>query len=130
MGSKMASSLTRRGVTYARANWGRWVADCSAPFCHSALQLAPEQAWFSCRECETVAEIVWPQMVGDIERLLMMRPDEVTRNWEPGETLFDLIEQNNAHGILPWDLATLKAKGQASIVLGRDCIHELTTGGR
>ena len=82
--------LQRCGVTHARANWSRWVADCPSPFCSSALQLTPGQPWFRCRDCDAVAEVVWPANPADIERLLVMRPDETTRNWEPGETLYDL----------------------------------------
>lgn len=130
--------LVRRGVIHARANWGRWVGDCPSPFCASALQLSAEQPWFRCRDCDATAEIVWPVQPGDIERLLMMRPDETTRNWEPGETLHDLIEQNLAHGILPWDLDAVASRGSGSLVLGKDRIvtgeqladRQLTTGVR
>ena len=123
--------LVKRGVTNARANWGRWVADCPSPFCLSALQLTRDQAWFTCRECEAVGEIVWPSMVDDIEQLLMMRPDETTRNWEPGETLHDLFEQNLEHGVLPWDPYSLTT--DATFTLAKDRIvtgRAQLTGGR
>lgn len=124
--------LICRGITHARVNWSRWVADCPSPFCASALALEREQAWFRCRECDAVAEIVWPAMVGDIQQLLALRPDETTRNWEPGETLFDLYEQNLEHGILPWDLAAIERDGRATLTLTKDRIvaPQLTSGGR
>lgn len=116
--------LVRRGVAYARANWGRWVADCASPFCASALQLFRGQPWLACRECDAVAEIVWPSIpIEDIERLLMMRPDETTRNWEPGETLFDLYSENLEHNIVPWDLTALTPGGSAVFQLSADRIR-------
>lgn len=95
------SSLIRAGVPQvaARANWGRWVVPC--PVCPNALTMPPGVPLFSCQSCGTDAEIVWPpeEMVHGIERLLLMRPDESTRNWHPGETLVDLMVENGAHGI-------------------------------
>lgn len=93
--------LVRRGVTYARVNWSRWIADCPSPFCKSALQVWRLQPWFACLDCEATGEIVWPNFVEEIERLLVVRPDETTRNWEPGETARDLHEENLQHGVLP-----------------------------
>jgi hypothetical protein len=36
--------------------------------------------------------------------LLRRRPEAPTRNWEPGETLEDLLAENVAHGLLPLEL--------------------------
>jgi hypothetical protein len=38
-------------------------------------------------------------MVAGVERLLSMRPNVATRNWEPGETLIDLMVENGKHGV-------------------------------
>ncbi len=92
--------LVRRGVSYARCNWSRWVGDCPSPFCLAALQLRRYQPWFTCMECGETGEIVWPARAEDVERLLSMRPDPNTRNWEPGETLNDLLLENMQHGVL------------------------------
>lgn len=91
--------LVKRGVVYARANWGRWLVDC--PSCPSALGLPPGTPVYSCWDCDAVAEIVWPANPRDIERLLLMRPDPMNRNWEPGESLQDLYLENVDHGVLP-----------------------------
>lgn len=99
--------LQRLGVAYARANWGRWIADCPSPFCLSALQLQRHQPWYVCPDCGEAGEIVWPEHLEDVERLLMMRPDPFTRNWEPGESLQDLYLENLDHGILPAPLEVL-----------------------
>lgn len=90
---------TSRPVVAARANWGRWVADC--PYCPSALWVEPGSTDFVCGDCHSRAGIVWPdqETVYAIERLLMQRPNVVTRNWEPGETVRDLMVENAAHGI-------------------------------
>jgi hypothetical protein len=101
------SLILRREVTYARANWGRWVADCPSPFCLSALQLQRYQPWFACLECDTAGEIVWPDRAEDVERILSMRPDPFTRNWSPGESLQDLYLENLDHGALPVPLEQL-----------------------
>ena len=85
--------------TAARANWGRWVAPC--PRCPSALWVEPGVADVVCRDCRLPYEVVWPpgDMIAGVERLLMLRPNVVTRNWEPGETLHDLLEENVQHGL-------------------------------
>lgn len=101
------------GVAYARAEWSRWVADCPAPYCRSALQLQRWDPLFQCWECGARAEIVWPPFAHDVERLLMMRPDPTSRNWMPGEDLHDLLLENLAHGILPAPAEELAAFGAA-----------------
>ncbi len=90
------------GVAYARANWGRWCVDC--PRCTSALALRPGAPVFDCWDCGARADIAWPSFTHDVERLLAMRPDVTTRNWEPGETLHDLLAENMAHGVMPLPL--------------------------
>ncbi len=90
------------GTVFARANWGRWIADCPrAPHCRNAETLGRFSPVINCANCGARAEVVWPpdDVVYSIERLLLMRPDETTQNWEPGETLTDLMWENGAHGI-------------------------------
>lgn len=86
-------------TVYAVANWGRWLGRCSR--CPSALAVDRFASVFACTECGLRAEILWPpeDMVYAIERLLLMRPDVTTQNWEPGETLPELMWENGAHGI-------------------------------
>lgn len=91
--------LVRRKPGKARANWGRWIVDCPSPFCTSALAAAPGTESFTCWDCGAEGEIEWPANWGDIERLLTMRPDPITRNWLPGETLEDLQTENVENGI-------------------------------
>jgi hypothetical protein len=85
----------------AFANFGRWVAAC--PRCPHAVDVDAQTRTpaFSCAVCGLGAEIEWPsrEMVHNIERLLLMRPDPTKQNWLPGETLADLLEENATHGV-------------------------------
>lgn len=102
----------------ARVNWGRWIADC--PSCGSALAVEPGQPLLGatvwehdgehltaarfqegCWDCGTVTDLVWPDagVIDGVERLLAMRPDPKTRNWEPHESLHHLMRENAEHGI-------------------------------
>lgn len=101
------------GFLTPRVNWGRWIVDC--PHCSSALMIDPEWGWveprstlvhdrdfFRCWDCGVSAEIEWPpdELIFSAERLLMMRPDPKTRNFDPKtETLNELMWENGAHGI-------------------------------
>lgn len=90
-----------KGISVAHASMGRWVARCSLCGAGTPPQIRFSTSAFECVECGTVTEIVWPseKMRQGIERLLMMRPNPVNRNWLPGETLHDLIWENGTHGI-------------------------------
>lgn len=92
------------GMVYARANHGRWIADCPRPYCRSAAQLATWEQVFFCLDCHIEAAVIWPPSTEDIEQVLNMRPDPATRNWEPGEDLVDLLAENMAHGVTGIDL--------------------------
>lgn len=109
------SLLLRNGVPRiaARANWGRWIVDCPRVSSH-ALWVDRCQEWFECPACGAVAELVWPSydMVLGIERLLMMRPNEATRSWQPGESLHDLLQENIDNGIWTGDV------GDELLILG------------
>lgn len=96
----------------ARANWGRWIADCLT--CGSADRFRPGTPDMTCMECGAYQEIVWPaeSLVVGVERLLMMRPNPATRNWEPGETLHDLLAENVEHGVITGD------GGQSMMIIG------------
>lgn len=83
----------------AQVNWGRWVSRC--PRCTNAWQVDLSVILWMCRECWTVSRPAWPADPVAIEWLLGQRPDPITRNWYPGETLAELFAENAAHGILP-----------------------------
>lgn len=89
----------RTDEVQARANWGRWLADCLG--CANAWTIAPGDESWQCNLCGAVNPIVWPADPAAIEYVLDMRPDPNTRNWESGETIEQLLMENAAHGILP-----------------------------
>ena len=116
-----------RETAYAEVNWGRWIARCPNPHCHNAMALEPGQTTFHCQgpgSCWSRAQILWPpqHMADGIAELLMIRRDETTRNWLPGETLHDLLAENMQHGAINPD--TLPT-GQPLQIVG----DRLTAGG-
>lgn len=99
-----------------RFNWDKWLVDCA--HCTSGLEVGKHLydesgavvrralEWgdtsMTCWDCGGVTEgIEWPPDPLGIEVILMMRPDEATRNWFPGESLNDLLQENMEHGIVP-----------------------------
>lgn len=84
----------------ARSNWY-----VSCPFCVGALMAEPGEPFF-CVDCLMQANafrpmlVMWPENRLQIERVLILRPDPLTRNWLPltGETLETLMQENQAHG--------------------------------
>lgn len=95
------------GITAkARIEHGRWIVDC--PFGCNGAQFASKQTrLFFCVDClhSGKAEGRWiavkfPDDIDAIEAELMLRPQPLTRNWFPHETLDDLrverIDQENA----------------------------------
>jgi len=84
----------------AEVNWGRWIVRC--PRCPSALAVYGEPR-YRCDDCGHEDLILWPaaDTMHGIARLLGMRPDPSTRNWQPHETLDDLLAENGLRGVLP-----------------------------
>lgn len=93
---------------------GRWVARCPRVPCMNAEQFGRchdgnmgglEGEVFRCRDeyggCGLTCPADWPPNVADVERLVLPRPVPATRNWLPGESLFDLMAENLEHGLIP-----------------------------
>jgi hypothetical protein len=94
----------------AEVNHGIWIAPCScgarnlpAPGC--VVFLALPLGW--CIRCQNRAwgggwrRIVVPpeDERAAIEAALLVRPDPMTRNWLPGETVADLLRENDEHDV-------------------------------
>lgn len=100
-------------IATVMAAQGYWVAHCPAPYCYGAEHYGARRGGmgvelgglfddlFSCKECRGNFPAAWPVDRVEIERLLMDRPDPFTRNWLPGESIYDLTSQNIAHGVYP-----------------------------
>jgi len=92
------------GVVKAEIVNSNWRACC--PFCAGAMVIEPGLPFF-CPDCCMQANGFRPMYVEmpdevtrqKIERLLIMRPDPVRRNWFPHETITDIRAENLAHGI-------------------------------
>lgn len=96
------TDLALPGVAYAEANWGQWKARCPRLWCTNAMPIDRGQEQFACLgpdSCGWTGEVAWPPDPDAIETLLLMRPVPRTRNWLPGESLEDLLQENVAHGI-------------------------------
>ena len=80
----------------AYANHGRWVCDC--PRCNSAELVKPfggpvRMAVFQCSECGHSDGIAWPEKIIPIEIALTRRRFLGWRNWRPGQTVRQLLEE-------------------------------------
>jgi hypothetical protein len=110
----VAAELTARGTransvtTTAYVDHGRWVARC--PFCPSAQVVSASDPWFICAGedgCLNLpvagasARIVFPGPLvrAAIEQALLRRPQLHNRNWNPRETVADLLAENAVNGL-------------------------------
>lgn len=103
-------------VAYAYLNHGRWVAHCQTLNCNGAERLWPGgeirhhpnsgkpygisgDGEMICDNCERTTTVIFPDDKSDIDKVVAQRPVLETRNWVPGETSEDLVEENVAHGL-------------------------------
>lgn len=98
-GHVIRDEVDNKFLTTARVNHGRWVADC--PFCNGAEMVNPNDPYFDCGSCSNKTvngkriPVVFPKLIYSIEVELLPRP-KPNQNWEPGETIFDLMAENIA----------------------------------
>lgn len=112
------SDLAIPGLAYAEANWGAWIARCPRPYCTNAMGLDRGQRAFACLgpdSCGFEADVIWPADPQAIEAILEMRPVSRTRNWLPGESLEDLLQENAEHGCVPPDWGAVES-GEALVI--------------
>jgi len=77
---------------------GAWRVRCT---CGEAPPADPDWRLACCSGCGAIYEGVhFPpaDTLAAIEAVLVLRPNQATRNWRPGETLEDLRAENLAHG--------------------------------
>ena len=83
----------------AFVNHGNWLVFC--PKCHGA-EYAFEEEWFFCCSCKNsymghkYRRLIFPKDRAAIEKLLVVRP-LLNRNWQPGESLEKLRQENETH---------------------------------
>ena len=80
---------------------GRWLVNC--PWCSGAEYVNLDDLRFFCCECRngSAENLPVPVVIPDdreaIEAALLARPDPDSRRWLPGETVADLLAQNEAN---------------------------------
>ena len=98
------------GEVAARINHGIWLVNCQG--CNDALIINLDELVYMCPICGNAANagkwlrITVPSNRKAIEAELLKRPwngrnpaEAVNRNWEPGETVAALKQENIEHGI-------------------------------
>lgn len=96
----------------AFVNDGRWLVFCADPNCAQAerdwggLRFKKDGTPYGivgnisfCGNCRLLSDVSFPADRDRITEVLSARPVPETRNWMPGETVEDLIEENAAHGV-------------------------------
>lgn len=83
----------------AQVNHGVWVFDCD---CGSGVSPDPEFSAACCFGCGAVhTNVVFPNEEDrlNVEHVLLARPKTSNRNWDPDESLIDLLVTNAEHGV-------------------------------
>jgi len=79
-------------------NHGRWIANC--PDCNSAQLACATDHRFMCSECANIAigglwrPVHWPRDHQELGELISVRADRTMQNYEPGESVAQIREQN------------------------------------
>ncbi len=88
------------GVVQVLVNDGRWIANCTNPFCKVGLACSPGVETVLCMECGTRYHVVFSPEWQAVEAALVKRPQKA-RHWWPGVTVAELEQQNIAEGLDP-----------------------------
>lgn len=91
----------------AYVNGSRWVCSCPDLACGGAERVSFLSGVMFCCECRNAAngndyiQVAVPDADTreGIESALLVRPDWRTRNWQPGESIQDLLDENAAMGV-------------------------------
>lgn len=99
------------GSNPARIDAGRWVADCS---CGNTCATDPAWGLACCFACGAIyRSVVFPEDRQAIEAILVERPHPMQRGWDIGETLADLIVENEGIGVaVPQDAIAAAKEGR------------------
>lgn len=82
----------------AYVNGGRWLTIC--PSCNNGVPVDPSWTATVCVDCGSTYSPIFPDAdrVAEIEAALEGRLP-ANQNWLPGETVDDLLAENDAHGV-------------------------------
>jgi hypothetical protein len=87
------------GDVTARIDHSRWLADC--PHCNEAWFVSKRYPVLWCAKCRMSANgsnarrVVFPVGSEQVERLLSLRPDPTTRNWNSHKETVETIRREN-----------------------------------
>ena len=86
----------------AEINHSRWIANC--PFCTGAEYVFLDNPVFLCQSCfndgsKRPLMVNLPKGIAKIEAELNKRQRLENRNWQPGETVKQLKDENLANGV-------------------------------
>jgi len=96
-------SLATDVKAFAVVNAGRWIVSCVFPGCGGAQYASFNDRRFHCVDCDSKAiggkwvEVLWPRNLVEIEAALGIHRPLVAQNWVTGETVEDIIKQDEAH---------------------------------
>jgi hypothetical protein len=83
----------------AKINHGVWLLECD---CGAGVAVDPSFSAGYCFGCGAIhTRVEWPAPEDrlNIEHVILARPKTVNRNWDPDETLIDVLVTNVDHGV-------------------------------
>lgn len=97
-----SDAVALKGAIPAIVNHGRWVVVCSCGGAQVASRIDPR---FFCTNCLNAPvgglwrPVKFPKDADAIEEALGRRDYDVNRNWQPPETVADLLAENKREGV-------------------------------
>lgn len=82
-------------VLKAYVSHGRWVADCAR--CNGGTVAWIENPDAACLDCGAIARVEFPPDHGEIEAILLARPNPANRNWRTNDLVAQLLDENREH---------------------------------
>jgi hypothetical protein len=92
-----------KGEVPAMVSMGKWTVRCPGKTCFGEILINEGESLHFCVACMNIENDFLPQQivfpnVKQLNELLAARPDYRSRNFEPGETTQDIINQNRMMG--------------------------------
>jgi hypothetical protein len=84
----------------ARIDHGRWIVECPCGAGNAVDVAAKIALCFGCGTAHLNVRLPEQRTARAIERALLARPHVKTRNWQPDESVDDLMNENLRHGVM------------------------------
>lgn len=96
-GHRVEPHLSHEPIAASVDRLSGWIVRCD---CGSGNSTDPEWGIACCFDCGAIhTHVTFPDEWREIERLLLLRPKQINRSWEPHESLADLRAQNAENGL-------------------------------